>query len=60
MRQNLNDKQDEIDMIKDQLLKKEGIEQRLDDYKAKLEFLKDSVDQKNSLMIQFKDKELQI
>ena len=31
------DKQDELDLVKDQLLKKEGIESKLEEYKAKLE-----------------------
>lgn len=40
------------------MLKKEGIESKLDDYKAKLDVLKDAVDIKNQTLLQMKDFEL--
>eukprot|EP00347_Sterkiella_histriomuscorum_P019053 403343141 len=56
----LSEKQDEIDMLKDQLLKKEGLEGKIDDYKNKLEVLKDAVEIKNQTLLQMKDLELQL
>ncbi len=41
-------------------MKKEGIESKLDDYRLKLEGLKEAVEQKNQMVLSVKDMELQV
>ena len=49
-----------MDLLKDQLMKKEGLETRVQDYKHRLDALKDAVDLKNQALIAMKDMELQL
>lgn len=50
-------KQEEIDMLQEKLMKKEGIENKLEEYKNRFQQYKDTLEIKNASLLQLKDQE---
>jgi uncharacterized membrane-anchored protein YhcB (DUF1043 family) len=44
-----------LDLIKEKLIQKEGIEKKLEDYKSKFDNYKDAIEQKNKTLLLLKD-----